>query len=322
MSTADRRISAIATTMSGTDWALLLVLSVLWGGSFFFVGVAVKALPLFTIVFLRVAIAALVLQAVLPLLGIRFPLRREALIAFFGMGLLNNVIPFTLIVYGQREIASGLASILNATTPLFAVVLTHFLTPDEKMTPQKLAGVVLGFIGVVVMIGGSALGGVGTHLLAQGAVLGAAVSYGFATIYGRRFRRMGIPPLATATGQVSASTLMLVPVVLVADRPWTLSLPGPGVVLSVVALAVVSTAIAYILYFRILATSGATNIALVTFLVPVTAILLGTFSLGETLLARHYVGMALIALGLVAMDGRAFRSLSLRKPTADPGAGI
>ncbi|MEH3144443.1 MAG: DMT family transporter [Methylobacterium frigidaeris] len=290
--------------MNPLEWAMLLVLSVLWGGSFFFSGVALSALPPVTLVVLRVGLAALLLNLVIVLSGSRMPRDRRVWAAFLGMGLLNNAVPFCLIVWGQTHIASGLAAILNATTPLSGVVVAHCLTHDERMTGNRLAGVLVGLAGVIVMVGPSVLDGVGAAVPAQLAVLAATVSYAFAGVYGRRFRRMGVAPLATAAGQVSASTLMLLPVALLLDRPWTLPLPGLPVWGAVLGLAVLSTALAYVLYFRILATAGATNLLLVTFLIPVSAIVLGTLWLGEHLDPRHYLGMALIGCGLAAIDGR------------------
>jgi len=232
--------------------------------------------------------------------------------AFLVMGLLNNLVPFALIVWGQHHIASGLASILNATTPLFTVVVAHLLTPDETLTPLKAGGVAVGFGGAVAMIGPAALQGLGQDVLAQLACLAAALSYAFAGIFGRRFRRMGVTPLATATGQVSASTLMLLPLMLLADQPWRLAMPGADVWLAVLGVGLLSTALAYILYFRILAAAGATNLLLVTFLIPLTAILLGVLVLGEALLPRHLLGMLLIGIGLALIDGRLPRLLAGR----------
>lgn len=286
---------------------MLLALSVLWGGSFFFVGVAVKELPPLTIVTARVTLAALVLYFVIRLFGVSFPSRREVWTAFFGMGFLNNVAPFVLIVWGQTHIASGVASILNATTPLFTIVVAHFLTSDEKLTGARLVGVSLGLTGVAVMIGGAALQKVGVDVLAQVAILLAALSYAFAAVYGRRFKAMGVAPLAVATGQVTASSLMLIPVSLMVDRPWTLSLPSLQVLAALAGIALLSTALAYVLYFRILATSGATNISLVTVLIPVSAILLGILVLGESLQLKHIGGMVLIGAGLATIDGRPWR---------------
>ena len=278
-------------------WLWLLSLSVLWGGSFFFAKVAVGELGPFTVVFARVSLAALALALVVPW-------RRDApWPTYFAMGFLNNALPFSLIFWGQTEIGSGLASILNATTPLFTLVVAHVLTPDEKIDRTKVAALLVGLLGVVVLIGPSALIGSST-LWGQAACLAAALSYAFAGIYGRRFRRMGIAPAEAAAGQLMASTALILPIMLVVDRPWMAPPPSLTVWLALGALALLSTALAYVLYFRILAAAGATVLLLVTFLIPVPAILLGAMVLGERLEPRHYAGMALIGLGLAIIDGR------------------
>jgi drug/metabolite transporter (DMT)-like permease len=222
------------------------------------------------------------------------------------MGLLNNAIPFGLIVWGQTQIASGLASILNATTPLFTVIVAGILLSDERATPLKLLGVAVGFIGVVVMIGTPAIGE-GDSTLAQVAIMVAALSYAFAGVYGRRFKKMLISPFVTAAGQVTASALVMTPIALITDGPLNISEPSAGGWASIAGLAVLSTAVAYVLYFKLLGSAGATNLLLVTLLVPVSAILLGSLFLNETLSAVHFFGMALIALGLSAIDGRLWR---------------
>lgn len=298
--------------MTLAEWATLLFLSLLWGGSFFFNAVAVKELPVFTVVVGRVAVAAVLMLCLLRIMGLKLPSDRRIWAAFFGIGLLNNAIPFSLIVGGQQHIASGVASILNAATPLFTVLFAHFLTADEKMTGNRLAGVLVGFLGVAVMVGLDAVQSLGSHVTAQLMCLSATVSYALASIYGRRFRAMGVPALVTATGQVVAASVLLVPVMLLVDRPWTLPMPGLGALGAVAGLAVLSTALAYVLFFRLLATAGASNLALVTFLVPVSAILLGFLFLGEVLLPRHLAGMALIGLGLAAIDGRPWRAIRRR----------
>ena len=302
----------IQKTMAASDWALLAVLSLVWGGSFLFIGVAVRELPPLTIVAVRVVTAALALLVTLRLVGVALPCTRQAWAAFLGMSILNNVIPFTLIVWGQSHIASGLASILNATTPLFTVIVAHYLTVDERLTGQKFAGVIVGFVGVAVMIGAAAFVSLDTSILAQLAILGAALSYGFSGVFGRRFKTMGIPPLATAAGQVTVSSALLLPAALLIDRPWTLAMPSTATILSLVALGLVSTAFAYLIFFRLLARAGATNVGLVTFLIPVSAILLGVFILGETLAIRHVAGMALIGAGLILIDGRIVSALNAR----------
>lgn len=295
--------------MSGGEWGMLLILSAVWGGSFFFNEIALRELPVFTVVVSRVVLAALILLLVMRIRGEALPRDRRIWAAFVCMGLLNNVIPFSLIAAGQQHIPSGVASILNASTPLFGVILAHVLTSDERMTPARLAGTVIGFAGVAVMIGPAALRGMGDQLWPQLLCLGGAVSYALAGIYGRRFRSMGVTPLATATGQVIMSSLILLPLMLIVDRPWTLRVPAADAVAALIGVAAISTAFAYLLYFRILATAGATNLLLVTFLIPVSAILLGTVFLGETLQPRQIAGMALIGLGLSAIDGRIWRAL-------------
>lgn len=294
--------------MSPLEWAMLLALALVWGASFFFNSIAVAQVPVLTVVLVRVGLAAIILLLILRMLGERMPRDRRAWTAFFAMGLMNNAIPFSLIVWGQQHIASSLASILNASTPLFTVLLAHVLTRDERMTGGKLAGVLIGFVGVAVLIGTAVLHDLGVNVAAQIACLGAALLYAFAGIFGRRFREMGVSPMATATGQVIASSLILLPMVLIIDQPWTLPFPGPAAIVALIAAAAISTALAYVLYFRILATAGATNLLLVTFLIPVTAILLGALFLGEVLLPRHFAGMALIGLGLAAIDGRPVRA--------------
>jgi drug/metabolite transporter (DMT)-like permease len=230
------------------------------------------------------------------------------------MGILNNVVPMSLIVWGQTHIASGLASILNATVPLFTVVIAHLLTPDEPMTGRRFAGVLVGFTGVAVMIGTASLERLGIDIAAQAAILVAAFSYGLSSVYGRRFRSLGVPPLATAVGQITASSLILLPLAILVDRPWTLDLPSSASLVSLLALALFSTALAYLLFFRILASAGATNVALVTFLIPVSAILFGTLFLQERLAPRHFAGMALIGCGLALIDGRLLTWLHARCP--------
>lgn len=301
--------------MGPTEWVLLIALSILWGGSFFFVGVAVAELPPFTIVLLRVALAAIALHLALRALGVAMPWNRDAWLAFFGMGLLNNAIPFSLIVWGQTQIASGLASILNATTPLFTVLVAHVLTADERLTRARLAGVLLGIAGVVVMIGPAAMADLGRDVLAQLAVLAAALSYACAGVFGRRFKRMAVAPLATAAGQVSASSLLILPLALMVDRPWTMPVPGVTALAAILGLALLSTALAYYLFFRILAAAGAVNLLLVTFLIPVSAILLGCLVLGEVLTLAQLAGMALIGAGLAAIDGRVPTALRARFAT-------
>lgn len=289
--------------MSGKDWTRLLILSVLWGGSFFFVEVALQGLPVLSIVWARVALAAVLLWLTLKLS--RTPLPRGAAVwkALLGMGVLNNAIPFTLFVLAQGQISGGLAAILNATTPLWGVILLHGFT-EEKLTRNKAIGLGTGFLGVVVMMGGAAIG----DLWASLACLAAALSYGLAGLWARRFKSLGVAPLATAFGQVTCSSLVLLPIWLVVDRPWTFALPSAEVIASVVGIAALSTALAYVLYFRLLASAGPINLLLVTFLVPVSATVLGVMFLNENLAGYQAAGFGLIACGLAAIDGRLLKA--------------
>ncbi len=291
-------------SMSGRDWSLLVALSVLWGGSFFFSEVALAELGPLTVVLGRVGFAALALIGLTYLTGHRLPAAWGLWGAFLVMGALNNLIPFSLIVWGQVTIDSGLAAILNATTPLFAVVLAHVLTRDERMTRGRAAGVLLGLAGVAVLVGPEALGRFDAQGLAQLAVLGAAFSYACAGIYGRRFK--GLPPVVAAAGMVTCSAVLTLPLALVMERPWEMS-PGAVTWAAVLGLALPSTALAYVIYFRILASAGATNLLLVTFLIPVSALALGVAVLGERPGASALAGLALIFAGLAAVDGRVGR---------------
>jgi drug/metabolite transporter (DMT)-like permease len=288
-------------TMRLTEWLLLMVLSVLWGSAFFFVSVIGAALPPFTVVLGRGGFAALALLAYVALRGGRMPPSPRLWGAFLVMGALTSLIPHSLIVWGQRYMASGLAAILVSTTPLFSVILTHFLTEEERMTSGRVAGVLLGLSGVVVLIGPEVLRGLGQHGLAQLAVLGAAFSYACSGIYGRRFAALS--PVVAAAGQITGTTVLVLPLALVVEQPWTFH---PTLVTwgALLGLALLSTAVAALLFFRILALAGVTNVMLVNFLVPVSAVLLGRLALGERLDWTAFAGMALVFTGLATIDGR------------------
>jgi drug/metabolite transporter (DMT)-like permease len=293
--------------MGRTDWILLAALSLLWGGSFFFFKVLVAELPPLTIVFWRVALASAALLAFVYATGRRMPADLRVWGAFAVMGLLNNVVPFALIAWGEREISSGLASILNATTPIFTVLFASALTKDERLTAARLGGVLLGILGVAVLIGPEAIRRLNLTSAAQLAVVAAALSYGLANIFGRRFGALGLSPIVTATGQVCSSSLIALPLMLALDRPWTFAhAPSLAAIASLAGIAILCTAVAYALFFRILASAGATNVSLVTFLVPLTALLLGIGFLHERLAWTSIAGMAAIFAGLALIDGRLF----------------
>ncbi len=300
---------SITPQMRASDIALLIILSILWGGSFFFIEVLVTAWPPLTIVTIRVAIAAMILWLIIAAKKIEIPKSRKAWFALFVVGLLNNAIPFCLIVWGQTQISSGMASILNATVPFFTVLIAGALLSDERITRGKLLGVIIGFMGTAIMIGPNVLlsGLSSGAVLGQLAVLGAALSYSVAGVWSRRFKTLGISPLVIATGQTTMAALMLLPLTLYIDQPWTLMNASAVTWGAMLGLAVLSTVLAYILYFRLIETAGATNAALVAFLIPISAILLGVFILSEDFTQAQAIGMALIGLGLLIMDGRLFK---------------
>ncbi len=291
----------------------MLVLSLLWGAAFYCYKVLDNAgLPPFTIAFGRVIAGAAVLLPVVFATGRRLPSSPRMWGAFAITGLLNNIMPFSLIAFGETHIVSGLAAVYNATTPLFTALIAHAVTRDEKLTAPKIAGIAIGLGGVAIMMGPSALHGFNATAIAQLACLAAAVVYACGALYARRFRALGIDPLVLSTGQLCASTVMALPLVLLIDRPWPI-LPGLslGVWAAWLGLAIPSTALAYVLYFRLIAVAGATNAASVTFLVPVSALLLGMFALGERLAPSSIAGMIAVFVGLAAIDGRLFARLGV-----------
>lgn len=298
-------MTANDTSIDARDWSLLGVLSILWGGSFFFNGVVLRELPPLTVVLLRVALASILLLPLLWVYRIRFPKGISGWTPFVAIGLLNNVLPFSLIVMGQTYIPSGLASILNATTPLFTVIVMA-AAGEEKLHARRIAGVIVGLIGVAVLHGGFGGNGFGFEN-GQGIgillCLAGAFSYGLSALVARR-RLSNSPPLATATFQLLASTVMMVAVAGFVERPWQLPMPAASTWFAVIGLAALSTALAYIVFFQILRRSGATNVMLVTLLIPVTAILLGYLVLGEQISPREILGALVIGSALLLIDGR------------------
>jgi drug/metabolite transporter (DMT)-like permease len=301
--------------ISASAWLMLIGLGLLWGGSFFFAGVAVKHVPPFTLAFLRFSLAALALHLFIAGRYSIYAVLRARWRAFLVLGLVNNALPHSMIFLGQTEIGAGLASILNATTPIWTVVVAHLMTEDEKLTGRKILGALIGLAGTVVLFSPQLSLTAGAPLWAMALPLAAAVSYGFAAVWGRQFR--DIAPPVTAAGQLTASTLIILPVVLLHDVSGSLAMPPPAATGAVLALALLSTALAYIIFFRLIAVAGATNASLVTLLVPPSAILLSTLFLGERFGAEDWVGLALIMLGLVVLDGRlADRIIGRHRPAA------
>lgn len=292
-------------TISLTDWALLLALSILWGGSFVLAKIAVAEVPPITVSFVRITGAALLLWAVMRVRGLPLPRDSASWLAFLPLSLFNNVVPFTLMYWAQLHIPAGLGAILNATTPFFGMLLALIFTGDERLSAGRLFGLIAGFAGVVVMIGPDLLGQIGVDVLAQGAALLAAFCFGIGALAGRRLR--GIPPLTVATGQLMISIVILAPASLLFDHPWTLSMPSWTAIWTIVALTVFSTALAYLLFFTILARIGATNVLLVTFVQPLWAVLLGAIVFAERLSGVQVLGMVGILAGLAVIDGRILR---------------
>lgn len=293
--------------LDGQGWALIAILSILWGGAFFLIEIGLRSFPPLTLVFARLALAVPPMWLAMRLMGERLPtgLRIWALLTVVGA--LNCALPFALFFWGQQYLDSGYASILNATTPLWGVITAHFLTSDEKATPARILGVVAGMAGIIVMVGPEAMKGLSDNLLAQIACLVSTVFYSFAAIYGRRLSQSALTPMAVATGQTITAALLMIPLVLIVDQPWTIAGPSTPSTLAAITLALFSTALAYTLYFRLIDRSGASNAQLVAFLMPILAVILGILFLGETLSVEQIAGAALIAIGLVILDGRLFR---------------
>lgn len=303
-------------SMSATDWALLVFLSVLWGGSFYFAKIAVAEIPPLTLALGRVAIAAAALGIVARFVGGPFPRNPATWRQFAIIAALNNAIPFVLIFWGQIHISIGLASILNATAPLFGVVVAHMLTKDDRFDLNRAVGLVAGFTGVVILIGPGLLNELGADVWAEFACLAAACSYAFGAVTTRRLRTLS--PFVVASGQLTMSTLLLLPVVLIFDRPSSLLAASAPALAAMIALALLSSALAYLIYFRLIARAGATNALLSTFLIPVSAIVIGIVLLGETVSARQLAGMAAIFIGIAAIDGRARRFVTRKFRRTNP----
>jgi drug/metabolite transporter (DMT)-like permease len=289
------------TRISPAVWALLLILGMLWGASFFFARIAVAEIPPLWLVFFRVSIAASALHLYLFASKQWHIFWSNPFLPFLMLGLLNNAIPFSLIFTGQTVIGAGLASILNATTPFLTVIVANLLTRDEKATTNKIAGTLLGIVGAILIV--DPINAIRTNapLWAYLAVIGAALSYAFAGVYAKQFK--GISPVVIATGQLSGSTLIMLPAALFVHGTPAVELWHANSWLAAITLALACTAFAYTLFFRIIALSGATTASLVTLLVPVSAVVLGAVFLDERLALHEIGGMALIFVGLIVING-------------------
>ncbi|MBG6208612.1 drug/metabolite transporter (DMT)-like permease [Labrenzia sp. EL_126] len=294
------------------NWVMLIVLGTIWGGSFLFAKVAVAEIPPFVLVFFRVSSACAVLLLVLWYQKLLRKLSFELAIPFLIMGILNNAIPFSLLFLGQTEIGAGLASILNATTPIFTVVVAGVLVKQETLSANKIGGVLLGVIGVAVMLSSSLSGVANDPVWAQLSCLGAAVSYACAATYARRFKT--VQPQVAATGQLLGSSLIMLPIALYFGTGWTISGTSVTAWANVLALGVFATALAYLIFFQLLSDAGATNASLVTLIVPASALFFGWLILGENLSALQLGGFAILLVGLIVLDGRILRRNSRQVP--------
>lgn len=305
--------NTVQKSLSPRAWADLFLLAALWGGVFFSNRIALNEIGPITLVAHRTLWAALLLWALIMIRGLQIPRSPGLWGAFLMMGLLNNLIPFSLLNFAQLTIESGLASIFNAATAFFGVLLAALFLPDERLTLRKAVGVAIGFLGVATAIGLAHLTTFDPRSLAQIAALLATLSYGFAGIWGRK-RLADCAPTVAAAGMLTCSALLSLPLAFFVEGPLTLDLSAPTWA-SIAYGAALGTAGAYLLYYRLLATAGSGNLLLVTLLVPPFAILLGTLFLGETLHPRAFTGFALLALGLLVLDGRLWR----RKPKKTAG---
>ena len=289
-------------SLSGRAWAEMLVLALIWGGSFLSIRIALDEISPLMSVAHRVTWAMLVLWVVVAVMRIPLPRNPRIWFAFVVMGLLNNVIPFVLMAWGQLHIESGLTSILNAFTAVVGVVMAALFFSDERLTPRKIIGVVLGFFGVAVAIGLENFKNFDLRSLAQLAVIGGTVAYAVAGVWARK-NLVGMPPQLAAAGMLTGATVIMLPLVYFVEGLPTFDLQRRTLV-AIGYYAVIATAAAYLLYYRVLAMAGSGNLMLVTLLVAPIAITLGAVVLGEKLSANAFVGFVILAVGLIILDER------------------
>ncbi len=299
-------------TLSPRAWTELFGLALIWGGSFLSIRLALDGAGVFTTVAFRILGAAVVLWIYVLARRIALPRDARTWFALLVMGLLNNALPFSLITWGELRIPSGLAAILNAATAILGVLVAAIVFRDERLQARKALGVGLGFAGVATVIGLDALEGFDLTSLAQLAVLGAACSYALSAAWARHALK-GLTPQLAAAGMLTTAALVMVPLALVTEGVPSFRY-RPEVWAALIYLAFFATAIAYLLYYRVLGMAGAGNVSLVTLLVAPIAILLGALILGEALPPAAYLGFALLALGLLTIDGRVFRRFARKRP--------
>jgi drug/metabolite transporter (DMT)-like permease len=288
--------------MNGKNLLLLITLAALWGPSFLFIKVAVEEIPPLTLVLGRVAVGAAFLLIVLLSQGRRLPTDRRLWRHLAVVAMLHNALPWVLLSWGEQYIDSALASILNGTTPLFTIILAHFLVAGDRMTVPKMLGVLLGFAGLVLLILPSLSGGAQASTWGLLAVTAAAAVYGVAMIYSRNHLR-GLPPLVAPASQLLLATGYMLPVALLVDRPWTLDRPSTVALGSLFLLGILGTGLAFIVYYRLLETANPTYISMVTYVIPIFGVILGVLVLGEQLTWYALAGFALILLGVMVVNG-------------------
>jgi drug/metabolite transporter (DMT)-like permease len=302
-----------AQSKTTTELALLLVLATLWGASYSFIKIGVATIPPVTLIAARTLIAGAVLVVVIRSRGLRLPRDGATWRRFLFQACLNSVVPFTLIAGAERTVDAGLATILNSTSPIFTFLLTVAITRHEAVTARKLCGVVAGIAGTCLIIGVEALGGLGAELAAQLAIVAATICYAGAAIFGRGFKQLD--PIMPAAGSLICGAAILVPLSLALDRPWTLA-PSAESVLALLALAVFSTALAFVIYFRLVGTLGSVGTTAQAYLRVPIGVAIGAALLGETLSATAWIGLACVIAGVAAM------TIPARQPKIDRAALI
>ncbi len=288
--------------MNWKNLFLLIFLASLWGPSFLFIKVAVESIPPLTLVLGRVAIGALLLYLILRLQNGRLPQNRIIWKHLAILAIVHNTIPFVLFAWGEQYIDSALASILNGTTPLFTIMLAHFFVVDDRLTPAKLIGVLLGFFGLILLIIPAITDGVEATSWGVLAVATASAFYGIAIVYSRNHMR-GLPKLVAPTGQMIMATLFLLPLSFIFERPWTLPMPSTQSLLAMVALGVFGTALAFVVYYKLIEVADPSYVSMTTYVIPIFGIILGVLILGETLTLLMLVGCGFILFGVMIVNG-------------------
>jgi drug/metabolite transporter (DMT)-like permease len=290
------------------ELVLLLTLSTLWGASYSFIKISVETIPPVTLIAVRTLIAGAILLAVIRWRGLSFPAHAVTWRRFIFQACLNSVVPFTLIAWAQQSTDAALATILNSTSPIFTFLLTVFVTQHEAVTGRKLFGIVAGMLGICLIVGVQALGGLGHELWAQLAIVAATICYAGAAIFGKNFK--GLDPIMPAAGSMICGAVILIPASLVVEQPWTLA-PSLASILALLALSVFSTALAFVIYFRLVQTLGSVGTTAQAYLRVPIGVMIGVLVLGESLSSSAWIGLLCVIAGVAAM------TIPARKPVVD-----